>query len=95
MKETPLQVSIAKAIRSEYGAGVFIFKLHASAYVPPGIPDLVGCLRGYFFAIEVKQPGRDLDPVQRARAEQLRRSGAYVCKATTPEEALTFLRTLP
>lgn len=36
--------------------GVFCFKVHGSALMPAGLPDLICCVDGQFLGIEVKTP---------------------------------------
>lgn len=40
--------------------------------------DFVGCLRGWFFAIETKAPGKQLTPRQQFTVEEMVRAGAKV-----------------
>lgn len=47
----------------------------ASDRFTAGIPDIVGCLRGRFFGLEVKQPGGAVRPLQRAIVERIRSCG--------------------
>lgn len=40
------------------GSDAWYFKPLMMGYGRKGIPDIIGCYRGYFFAIEVKAPGK-------------------------------------
>ena len=55
--ETLLVGRIRDAIRDRW-PGVYVLKIHGGAAQSGGIPDLVGCVDGRFFAIEVKAPRR-------------------------------------
>lgn len=54
MKETLVQKKLIALLRNTY-PGIYVRKIAQGAYSHGGIPDLVGCLNGKFFAIEVKQ----------------------------------------
>lgn len=41
-----------------YSEDIYYFKVHGSKFMPPGIPDIVCCVNGYFVGIEVKAPGK-------------------------------------
>ena len=49
---------------------------------PPGSvagkPDITGCLKGRYVAIEVKRPGEKATPLQRYKLNKLKRAGAVV-----------------
>jgi hypothetical protein len=55
-----------------------------------GIPDIVGCRRGRFFAIELKAPGGRATPSQRAEMQALEAAGARVLLASTLAEVQAF-----
>lgn len=89
--ESRLQRRIRAAIEAEYPDS-FWRKIHGGQF-QAGIPDLVGCVEGCFFAFEVKTPtGRDASPLQKATMRKIRKAGgtSYVVKST--EEALEFIR---
>ena len=70
------------------------FKVHGSAYQRAGIPDLIGCHRGRFFALEVKQPGEQPTKIQRYEMMRLVQSGAVVGVARSVEDAEDKLKTI-
>lgn len=41
-----------------FNLGAYYFKVHGSAFMPKGIPDIICCYKGYFIGIEVKAPGK-------------------------------------
>lgn len=65
----------------------FFFKVHGGPYQAVGIPDLIGCYQGCFVAIEVKRPGKEPTSIQEAVMAKLRNAGAFVCVATSVDEA--------
>lgn len=72
----------------------FYFKSHGGPYQIAGLPDLVGCHKGIFIGIEVKQPGKEdtLKPVQKLRIRQIRNAGGIAFMATTAEQADLLMR---
>ena len=50
--ESRLQSKIRKALEDKVGG--FWFKMHGSLFQMVGLPDLIGCVEGLFFGLEVK-----------------------------------------
>ena len=42
-----------------------------------GVPDIVGCYRGWFFAIEAKAPGKEATPLQEHELESIEKAGGF------------------
>lgn len=89
MKESDLVVKTMKAIR---GHGGWWVKIHGHPTQESGIPDIIGCYRGYFVAIEMKLPEAvDVSPRQRLQLERIRRARGVSVVCTTTKEALAVL----
>lgn len=58
--ESRLQKKIQDRLRREVGG--WWFKQHGGPFTPAGIPDLIGCVEGLFFALEVKLPRKSSKP---------------------------------
>jgi Holliday junction resolvase len=88
--ETLLVAKILKALRQE---GAKAIKTHPAG-VEVGTPDIIGCISGRMFALEVKDPqGRHpLSAIQRHRLEEWAAAGAIVGVVESIEEALSSLR---
>ena len=87
--ESRLSRQIAHALRAE---GAFVFKVHGSALMMAGLPDLIGCHRGRFFGFETKMPeGKDPTPIQLLRHQQIRAAGGHVAVVRTVRQALDAL----
>lgn len=41
-----------------FSKGAYFFKVHGSAFMEPGIPDIICCYKGLFIGIECKAPGK-------------------------------------
>lgn len=89
--ETKLTTEILKSLK-KYGG--FWVKIHGSAYQTSGLPDIVGCYRGQFIAIEVKMPGKaeDASLRQRHMLKRIRSAGGVPRIVTSTEEALEVVR---
>lgn len=74
----------------------FAFKVHGSEYVMAGLPDIIGCVDGLFFAIETKLPEtrHDVSPRQTWVHSLILRSGGAVTIACSVDEAQEFIRNL-
>ena len=58
--ESRLQKKIQDLLRKEVGG--WWFKVWGGPFTPAGIPDLIGCVDGMFFALEVKLPKKSSKP---------------------------------
>ena len=52
-------------------------KTHGSVYGQAGMPDIIGCVDGNAFALEVKRPGGKATPLQKVWLRRWRTAGAY------------------
>lgn len=65
-------------------------KTHGSSY-SAGWPDIVGCLRGRMFLIEVKRPGEQATKIQDRELADWRLSGAVTAVVTSVDEVRTMI----
>ena len=91
MTESGLQRRIRTALEREF-KGSFWFKVHGNAYTPVGMPDLLGCVEGYYCAIEIKVPGEVPDPIQHERMQEIANAGGCVGWADNVEEAIELIQ---
>lgn len=85
--ETLLTEKIMKYLKSE---GAWVVKYPGSAFGTTGTPDILGCLRGRFFAVEVKLPYPSKHPVSKAQAyhiRKIREAGGIAGVACSVDEA--------
>lgn len=73
--------------------GAFCFKVWGSEHMLSGLPDVVGCYKGLFFAFEVKNPeSRDnVSERQSFVMSQIVKAGGITQVVVTKEEALQAL----
>ena len=85
MKERNLQRKILDCLRS---MGGWWLNFHGGdVYMPRGIPDIIGCYEGRFFALEVKLPGEEPTSIQRHMLKTISDAGAVTAVVRSVEEA--------
>lgn len=67
------------------------FKVHGGPFQVVGVPDIVGCLNGYFFAIEVKVEGNTTSKIQDYVLRKIREAGGCCGVAYSLTEAQEIL----
>ena len=92
VKESVIQSQIIKHLR---GMGAWVFNVHRSPLQQVGVPDLLVGYKGRFFAMEVKQPGGVMSPVQTKVMEEIKASGAVAGRVESVEDAVRLLGRLP
>lgn len=90
-KKDPTEAEIVKEMCKElrkYGAACS--KIHGDKYQERGVPDILGCYKGFMFAIEAKRPGKEknLSAYQRLQLKRYKKAGARTGIATTIPQAL-------
>jgi len=91
--ETRLRKRIQAAIVAAY-PHVWLRKIHGGPMQNAGIPDMLGCLEGYFFGMEIKIQGKDATPVQSLEISRIIKAGGQAGIVRSPEEGLNFLSNL-
>lgn len=87
---------LVQRIKTELTArGAFVFKIHGSAFMMTGLPDVIGCHQGRFIAIEAKMVGNKPSPAQLRIHQKIRDAGGRVVVAYSVADALTVLREHP
>ncbi len=85
--ETRLQRRIRRALEKEVGG--WWAKIYTGPFQEAGIPDLLGCVAGMFFALEVKMPGEEPSAIQVKTMRDIRKDGGAIARVvTSPEQAV-------
>ena len=71
MRENKIQSSIVRFLKKQEGCWVY----PTCDRFTVGFPDVLGCLKGRFFALEVKQPKAQLKKIQAYHLEKIRKAG--------------------
>ena len=74
--------------------GVYCFMPATGGYGRSGIPDIVGCYKGFFFAVECKAGRGTTTALQEKELRKIREAGgtAFVINETNVEELSQWLR---
>ena len=88
-----LEKDIAAAImlRLKAEPACFAWKEHGGMYGTAGLPDIVCCLDGRFFAFEVKTPSGQLTKLQEHTLERIRAAGGRAFVVRSVEDVDTVL----
>lgn len=72
--------------------GSFWFKVHGGPFQVAGIPDLLGCVNGLYFGLEIKVPGKGkLSAIQIDTLQRINDAGGYAAEITSAQEAVDFV----
>ena len=75
---TPEQKVKKKVVAQLKEMGAYYFTPMTGGYGYSGVPDIVGCYKGYFFGIECKTKGsNEPTPLQQKNLEQILEQGGY------------------
>lgn len=69
----------------------FCWKEHGGMYGTAGVPDIICCIGGRFFAFEVKQPKGRLTELQRITLSKIRAAGGVAAMVTSVDEVKAVL----
>ena len=61
-------------------------KIWGGGFMVSGLPDVIGCADGKFFAFEVKIPGKTATPLQGATLAAIRRAGGIAETVTSLDQ---------
>ena len=87
-EETKLQKSVQKYLESK---GAYCFKVHGSAYMKAGIPDIISCYKGCFIGIECKVGKNKMSTLQEEHRDQIVRAGGIHILAYKLDDVKTVI----
>jgi len=89
-RESRLSRLIMNELRKQ---GAFCFKVHGSEFMMAGLPDIIGCYKGRFFAFETKTPDKrsNTTMVQNRVMQKIRDAGGNAQVVCTIEEAVAAM----
>lgn len=90
--ETRLVHKIVQALGEEF-PGAYLRKIHGGPFQHVGIPDIVGCIEGYFVGLEVKTTDGRVSEIQKIEGLCIVKSDGIYGVVTSPEEAISCVRT--
>ena len=62
--------------------GAWYFRPYMAGFGKSGVPDIIACIQGEFWAIEVKREGKQPTAIQRHRMEEIEQCGGYSTAGT-------------
>lgn len=94
MSEATLRTAIVKRLRAYSGWWVVT---HADNFGTGGLPDIIGCVHGTFFGLEVKLPGKEytLTKRQAHTLAKLNQAGGKAAMVTSVDQAFDFVFASP
>lgn len=87
-RESRLSRNIMNALEKE---GAFCFKVHGGAMMMAGLPDIICCYQGRFYAFETKMEKGKPSKIQLFIHTKIRQAGGVVEVVRTVDEALALL----
>jgi hypothetical protein len=88
--ETRLVHQIMEALEKAF-PGIYLRKIHGNPYQHAGIPDLVGCVEGYFVGLEVKTDDGKTSLIQELEGKSIKKAWGIHGVVTSPEEAIILV----
>ena len=89
MAERDIVAAILRLLRKT--PNCFCWKEHGGMYGTAGIPDIIACIDGRFFAFEVKQPGGRLTRLQETTIAKIEAAGGVALMVTSVAEVKALL----
>ena len=90
MKESDIVAAILRCLRTV--PGCFAWKTHGGRYGTAGIPDIIACVEGRFFAFEVKTESGKVTPLQAATIQKILAAGGMAAVVRSVDEVRAILR---
>lgn len=88
-KEKAIENEIKEYITS---LGGLCYKIHGGdLYQETGIPDLLCCLNGLFFGIEVKDPGGEPSAIQLVQGARIKKAGGHFLIAKSVQDVKDYM----
>lgn len=93
MADTPESRVKKKVVAQLKQLGAYYFYPVTGGYGASGVPDIVGCYRGWFFAIECKAGNNKPTPLQQKNIDAIRQQTglAIVINETNVDDVTEFL----
>jgi len=67
--------------------GLWFTSVVGTPYGQRGVPDILGCYKGFFFGMEIKKPGGKLTPLQQHAAKLIMEAGGVWACVSSAKEA--------
>ena len=74
MKENTLQKECLNILKKNH---IYCINMYGSSRTGKGTPDILACIKGKFFAFELKVENNDTSDIQKYRLKKIRESGGH------------------
>lgn len=91
-RESTFQNELVKVLKKLFKDNIWFAKI--SDRYNKGIPDIVGCICGRFFALELKRDNGKPSALQLYNIEKIEQAGGKVCIVRTMAESLKTIRSI-
>jgi Holliday junction resolvase len=91
-KESDIVTTILRYLRTV--PGCFAWKTHGGMYGTAGIPDIIACVEGRFFAFEVKTATGKATPLQKATLQKILASGGTAAVVRSVDEVRAIIQSM-
>jgi Holliday junction resolvase len=71
--------------------GSWHFRPYMAGFGKAGVADIIACIDGMFFSIEVKREGKEPTPRQKTRMEEIEKAGGFAV-AGTAEKVIAYIK---
>ena len=91
--ETKIVKQIMVGLREKF-PGAYLRKIHGNMFQHAGIPDIIGCINGFFVAFEVKTTQGHVSRIQELEGQEISKAKGIHAVVTNLSEALEALEGL-
>ncbi len=91
--ERPTETNITKSILRYLKTldKCFAWKVHGGMYGTAGIPDIIACYHGRFFAFEIKRPGCRPSDIQEVAMRKIKKAGGEAFIVNSKKQVMQVL----
>lgn len=82
---------VAKIKRYLKDRGAYCEKIWGGGFQSAGIPDIIGCYKGYFIGLEAKVGHNKPSEIQKVKIQQIIKAGGFARVVWTIDEVKEFL----
>lgn len=87
-KKPPLESTVVKRVLAYLNSrGGFWMKVHGGPFQLAGVPDIIGCYRGRFVAMEAKRPGKNPTRLQEYMLGRITAAGGVTAVIRSVDDA--------
>ena len=89
--ETAFVAQIKRYLKSK---GAYCEKIWGGGFQSAGIPDIIGCYKGYFIGIEAKVGNNKPSEIQKAKIKMINNAGGFATVVWNMEQVEEFINNI-